>query len=77
MTNQTILAVDDDDLTGLLKSMNLLDAIQSGEAFCSSCNSPITLQNIQFIIPHSNLAIDLICNRPTCSDNLPALTNNR
>jgi hypothetical protein len=66
MNNETLLAVNDDDLTGLLGSIGFLEKIEAGELFCGECNTPITMKNLQFILPIANSQFKFVCNSPNC-----------
>ncbi len=66
MTEKTLLAVNDDDLIGLLRSIGCLEKIEAGEIFCSECNIPITMKNLQFILPTANAQFTFVCNTPSC-----------
>ena len=40
--SEKLFTVFDEDLIGLLKSINRYDALQNGELFCAICKAPIT-----------------------------------
>jgi hypothetical protein len=40
--------------------------LDNGEIFCSNCKSPITLKNLQAIIPISSNDYDFLCNNTNC-----------
>lgn len=60
-----ISAVSDKDLVKLLKSLNLLDKINSNELKCSHCNDIITLDSVGCIYPYDN-KINICCDRLSC-----------
>ena len=64
--SEKLFTVFDEDLIGLLKSINRYDALQNGELFCAICKAPITLKNLQIIIPGNNEEFDFICNVASC-----------
>ena len=61
-----ISAVHDEDLTRVLKGINLLGAIEAGTLLCSHCRLPVTLDNLAGWRKEAG-GIILLCNRPTCS----------
>jgi hypothetical protein len=63
---QTLQAVMDEDLRGLLASIGELEAVESGQRFCSVCNRPITLANLQVIVPLGDGGFRFVCNQPEC-----------
>lgn len=64
--SEKLYTVFDEDLNDLLKSINRWDALQSGELFCKTCKSPITLKNLQIIIPNLQEDFDFYCNNSNC-----------
>jgi RNA polymerase-binding transcription factor DksA len=68
MENQSIQAVLEDDLIGLLQSIGELDSIEGGSRVCSECGRPIALQNLQMIVPVTGGAFQYVCNYLTCID---------
>lgn len=63
---EKLYTVFDEDLIKLLKSINQWDVLQKGELFCVNCKSPITLKNLQIIIPNSKEDFNFICNDSGC-----------
>lgn len=64
--SEKLYTVFDEDLIELLKSINQWDALQRGELFCVNCKTPITLKNLQIIIPNNKEDFDFICNVTGC-----------
>ncbi len=64
--SEKLFTVFDDDLVGLLKSIDRWDALQNGELFCMCCKVPITLKSLQIIVPNNEGGFDFICNSINC-----------
>jgi len=67
MSRQTLQAVMDEDLRDLLKSIGQLEAIETGQRFCSVCNKPISLDNLQIIVPLEGGGFAFVCDAPECN----------
>jgi hypothetical protein len=63
-------AVLDEDLQGLLRSIGQLEPIERGEVICVKCGAPITLENLQLIIPMSEGKYHIVCNTSSCIEQL-------
>jgi len=66
MKREFLDAVLDDDLRGLLKSIGQLEHVEEGEVVCCKCGTPITLRNLQLIIPLGDSRFDFVCSDPPC-----------
>lgn len=66
MDDDKIKAVDDSDLASLLESLGELDNVAQGKQECIYCHSPITLENIEGIIPLEGKVV-FSCNRSECA----------
>lgn len=63
--NNTIKVVHDDDLEQLLKSLNIYDDVKNGKCRCVYCNSVITLDNIDAILPFEG-KVRFTCDNKEC-----------
>lgn len=63
--NNQIKAVHDDDLSQLLKSLNVYDGVIEGEYRCLFCDNLITLDNIDSIVPHEG-KVQFTCDEFKC-----------
>ena len=61
-------AVFDEDLINLLKSLGVLDSVNSGYYKCEECNCTITVDNIGILIKKGN-EIKIKCNKIDCLSN--------
>jgi RNA polymerase-binding transcription factor DksA len=68
MKDQSIQAVLEDDLIGLLKSIGELENIENGSRVCGECGRPIALQNLQMIVPAEKGTFRYVCNCLSCID---------
>ena len=66
--SNSVMAVYDDDLEGLLEKLGLLSKIKSGEFKCSNCECTITLDNLG-VIENENDVIKIYCLATFCSEN--------
>jgi len=62
---EKISAVANDDIDKLLKSLNLLDELESNQLYCSICNEPLTLITIGCIYPYEQ-EINICCDKLIC-----------
>lgn len=62
---ETLSAVHDDDLVGLLRSLGVLHSVETGRARCKFCRDQINLSNLQALIPDSG-SVSFACNKPGC-----------
>ena len=69
MKDGSIKAVYDADLAELLRKLNMYDDVVSQKCHCIFCDTVITLENIDGIIPHGN-EIVFSCNEPVCRSKL-------
>lgn len=58
--------VEDYDFTDYLKRIGVFDEVISGDKFCTSCGTKITLDNLQAVIPGENNKVRFICDKTTC-----------
>lgn len=70
--NNQLNVVHDSDLENLLRSLNVYDAIMSGQKKCLFCETNITMENILSIVPHKG-TIEFICNNTKCQAKLVGL----
>jgi hypothetical protein len=68
MHDQPLLAVNDDDLVDLLKSIGYMERLEAGELFCAECGTPVSLTNLQFIVPMTDSQFKFVCRFPKCVD---------
>ncbi len=59
-------AVSDEDLRGLLRSIGQLEQVETGQVVCCTCGNPMSLRNIQLIIPLGDSKFDFVCNTTSC-----------
>jgi hypothetical protein len=69
MKSNELLAVHDDDLVTLLKSLEKYDDVVSGKCACIFCQQAIKLSNIGSIIPLEGKVV-FSCNDDSCLNNL-------
>ena len=65
----SIKAVVDEDLDGVLKSLGVYDELVAGKKICLHCGKIITLDSVEAIVPHDK-RIAFICNSPSCKTRL-------
>lgn len=65
MHKHKIRAVYDDDLENFLDSISLLEPISKGDINCYICDSVITLDNLQAILPINNTIV-VVCSDSEC-----------
>ena len=65
---EEIKAVHDDDLENFLRSIGLLNDMESEKIHCKFCNEKITMETLQAIFPDSG-SINVICNHKSCIKN--------
>jgi hypothetical protein len=61
----TLYAVDDKDLTDILKRLGIYDDVSSGRTRCYFCNRPVTMENLGGLFKHEG-QIRLVCNDIRC-----------
>lgn len=76
MKDNSIKAVYDADLEMLLKRLAMYDLVTAGQCRCMFCQSTITLDTIDGIIPNGN-EISFSCTSPACRLKLIEEMNNR
>ena len=64
--------VHDDDLETLLKSLKVYDDVISGKKKCLFCESVITMENIDSIVPQ-NKEVQFTCDNIECHSKLIGL----
>lgn len=64
-----IKAVHDDDLEGLLKSLDVYDDVIQGKAKCYFCGNTITMENLECVFPIER-SIQFCCSRKECYSQL-------
>lgn len=69
-------AVHDNDLEALLKKLNLLDKIKSGEFKCKFTKEIITLENLHSIFPEEG-TIKLVSDSPEAIKSLSEYINEK
>lgn len=69
--SNTIKAVHDDDLLGLLESLELLNKFNAGKLKCAFCDETISHENLHSLYPDGG-TIKLVCNKPSCVSALMA-----
>ena len=62
-------AIYNEDLEDFLQSVNELEPINKGERFCKECGTPISLNNIQMVIPKKGQPYEYVCDSVTCVEN--------
>jgi len=68
MLNKECHAVLNEDLRDLLKSLCQLEDVENGNMYCRQCKTPISLNNIQFIVPISKTQFEFVCNKIRCGE---------
>jgi hypothetical protein len=68
-TRTHIKAIHEEDLCGLLKSLQIYDDIEHGKFTCMCCDEVITLDNIWGLVRKDG-AIQVICSNPECISKL-------
>ncbi len=68
MDQKEILAVLDEDIVPLLQSIGEFERIEKGHEYCIVCGKPITIRNLQFIIPKGNNEFRYVCNDLACAE---------
>jgi hypothetical protein len=63
--NQTLKAVHDADLEGVLRGLDILHDFTVGKLTCKFCADVITTENLHAIFPESG-SVKLSCDRPPC-----------
>jgi len=71
-----IKAVHDDDLTGLLVSLNVYNGVLEGAFNCHFCEMGITVDNIASLFPQDN-EIKFCCNAARCVLAMATLSQQR
>ena len=66
MKEHVLQAVLDEDVIKLLESLDQLKLIESQGIFCSQCGNPITINNLQLIIPLKKDKFEYVCNDSDC-----------
>ncbi len=72
LKKNTLNVVHDNDLESLLKSLDVYDSVVSGEKRCLFCNSIITLDNIDSIVPFEG-TVQFTCDKKECHTELIGL----
>ena len=65
LPRESLAAVHDDDLTAFLTSIGAIHDINAGRIRCKFCGEPISLENLQAVLPDSG-SISYICNKTQC-----------
>lgn len=65
----SLKAVYEDDLMKYLESVGLLSEIEAGRVLCKYCGNPITLENLEVIVPNQG-EIEVVCNNKNCLNQL-------
>lgn len=63
---QEVKAIYNEDLENFLKEKGELEGILNGNRFCLNCGGPISLNNIQLVIPYKNKTYEYICDAIAC-----------
>jgi RNA polymerase-binding transcription factor DksA len=66
MKQAKLITVLDHDMKRVLQELDQFEAIENGEIYCHECGVPITLKNIQIIIPMANGKLEYVCNNVDC-----------
>ena len=69
MEKENIPAIFSEDLHDFLFNTSELEKILAGNRFCKICLNPITLQNIQLVVPFRNKPFEYVCNSVSCIEN--------
>jgi hypothetical protein len=69
MDEDTLRAVHDDDLEGLLKGLGVYNDFVHRKLKCAFCKDPVTLDNLHSLFPDSG-AIKFSCDKPQCVNRL-------
>ena len=72
MKDNELLAVHDDDLAALLKSLNKYDDVIAGNCKCIFCQRQIDMSNLGSIIPIES-KVEFSCNEDKCLSELVTL----
>ena len=67
--NEKIDAIFNEDLSDFLKKNGELIEIEKGNRFCKICGSPISISNIQIVIPHQEKGYEYVCESINCVEN--------
>lgn len=59
-------AIYDEDMKEFLDKNGELIEILNGNRFCKICGSPITLKNIQMLIPMTDKPFEYVCDSIVC-----------
>ena len=77
MDKETLTAVHDSDLEGLLQSLGVLAMVQSRGAKCKYCHDAVGLNNLAAIFPEGG-EVKFVCAKPQCiADLLEARSGSR
>lgn len=66
MKQEKLTIVLDKDVKRLLEELDQLESIENGEIYCCECGGPVTLKNIQIIMPMDNGKLEYVCNNIDC-----------
>lgn len=72
VNNNKLSVVHDDDLEVLLKSLNVYESVLNKEKRCLFCNSLITIDNIDSIVPQDG-KVEFTCDDIKCHGKLIGL----
>lgn len=64
--DRELRVVLDEEMAAVLAKYGELESIKNGLRICRFCGVPMTLDNIQLIVPTHSSSFEYVCNDPTC-----------
>ena len=65
MEKKKLHAVHDDDLSSLLESLGIHDALRARRIPCFFCKEPVSEQNLHALLPYQK-KVCVTCDKPDC-----------
>jgi hypothetical protein len=56
----------DEDLKAVLAKMGLLQSLEDGQTSCCRCGGPLTIRNLQFVLPAAGDKAVFVCDSAAC-----------
>ena len=56
----------DEEMASVLAKLGELESIERGDRLCRFCGIPMTLDNIQMIVPTQSRSFEYVCSDPAC-----------
>jgi hypothetical protein len=66
MKDDDVHVVLDEDMGSVLAELGQLQKVENGDALCCECGSPLTLRNIQIIMPLPGGEYRFVCDKTEC-----------